>query len=144
MSNKEMKVFVFGNGNTSFDTFVKIYGKALSRALFLGKTQPVSFIVGDFRGVDTLAMEYLKTITEEVSVYHMGKSLRYFPSTFGTKAGQWKMVGGFENDGQRDSAAINACTHFIAYDFNSSPTRKTGTQRNIERCIELEKVWITV
>ena len=141
---QEMRVYVFGNGNTSFDDFTRDYGKSLSRALFLAKVKPVSFIVCDYKGVDTLTMEYLKTLTEDVSVYHMGKHPRYYPATFGTKVDMWKRVGGFENDAQRDSAAIDACTHFIAYDFNSTPTRKSGTKRNIERCIELEKVWITV
>jgi hypothetical protein len=39
----------------------------------------------------------------------------------------------------RDEAAIEACTHFLAHDINSDENRKSGTQRNIERCLELGK-----
>lgn len=142
--DQEMKVYVFGNGNTSFEDFTRNYAKALSRAFFLGKVRPVSFIVGDFKGVDTLTMEYLKTLTENVSVYHMGVTPRYYPTTYGTKVAQWKKVGGFVTDRHRDTAAIEACTHYIAYDINSTLTRISGTKWNIDRCNELKKVWITV
>ena len=99
----------------------------------------MNFLVGDFRGVDTLVMEYLKCRTSNVRVYHVGVQPRYLPDKFRTKVSQWELVGGFTSDEERDSAAIETCTHFLAYDANSNHARKSGTLRNIERCLELGK-----
>ncbi len=135
-----MIIYIFGNGNIGFQDFIWLYGKSLHKVL---STHPeASFIVCDYKGVDTLAMEYLKTHTRNVSVYHVGSSPRYFPSIYKTNASKWKKVGRFESDEQRDDAAIDACTHFMGWDFNSNETRRSGTLRNIESCQELKKVWI--
>jgi hypothetical protein len=136
-----MRLYIFGNGNVGFADFQDLYLGPLSQ---IPLDDDVSFLVGDFRGADTLAMEYLKCLTPNVSVYHVGAQPRYLPDKFRTQVGQWELVGGFGSDEERDSAAIAACTHFLAHDFNSDDVRKSGTLRNIKRCLALGKenlVW---
>jgi hypothetical protein len=134
-----MIIYVFGNGNIRFDLFSYPYEYYLRYYL---TRKDVHFIVCDFKGVDTLVMELLKTETENVSIYFMGEKPRYLPDRFNTKVTKWKSVGGFSSDDERDNAAIKACTHFLAIDFNTDSKRKSGTQRNIERCLELGKIAI--
>lgn len=132
-----MNIYIFGNGNICFSDFKTHYEEVINRCL---EKEDVTFLLCDFRGVDTLAMELLKCVSEKVTVYHVAGKPRYFPDKFKTKAGSWNVVGGFENDEQRDLEAINRCTHFIAVDFNSDSKRKSGTQKNIERCEQLGKI----
>jgi len=133
-----MHLYVFGNGNLSFPAFLELYGEPLDRLL----ERELRVLVGDFRGVDTLVMEYLKCATANVRVYHVGERPRYLPDAFRTMVSRWELVGGFDSDGARDAAAIAACSHFLAHDFNSDAKRKSGTLRNIERCLELGKTRI--
>jgi len=105
----------------------------------LEKTDP-HFVLCDFRGADVLTMELLKCVTPQVSVYHMGERPRYTPDPFRTRAGEWQFLGSYTSDKERDTAAINACTHFLAVDFNSDANRKSGTQKSIETCLKLGKI----
>jgi hypothetical protein len=132
-----MNIYIFGNGNTNFADFKQHYEAVIN--LYLDQTD-VSFSVCDFRGVDTLAMELLKCATPNVHIYHIGDKPRYLPDQYRTKVSNWTIVGGFENDAERDAAAIANCTHFIATDFNSDAKRKSGTQKNIELCEVLGKI----
>lgn len=132
-----MKLYVFGNGNLNLLDFYNLYHEPISRLSI-----PTNFIVCDFRGTDTLTMEYLKTITPNVRVFHVGEKPRYMPDKYRTKVSQWELVGGFESDADRDDAAISECTHFLAHDKNSNDERKSGTLRNIERCLKLHKLRI--
>lgn len=135
-----MNIYIFGNGNISFHDFKLHYEQLINRFL---EEDTVMFSVCDFKGVDTLTMELLKCNTTNVAVYHIGDQPRYFPDKFKTKVSSWHIVGGFENDEQRDLAVIKNCTHFIAVDFNSDTIRKSGTQKNIERCEQLGKIRLT-
>ncbi len=135
-----MNIYVFGNGNISFEDFKFHYEQVMNRYL---ADENVTFLLCDFRGTDTLAMELLKCISSNVSVYHIGEKPRYLPDKFKTKVGSWKLIGGFENDSQRDMEVINECTHFIAVDFNSDEKRTSGTQKNIELCEKLGKIRLT-
>lgn len=132
-----MKLYIFGNGNLGLEQFLIQYCNPLRMLDFV--SLGIQFLLCDFRGVDTLMMEYLKTLTPDVSVYHVGEKPRYLPDRYKTQVSQWQQVGGFASDADRDAAAIAACSHFLAYDFNSDAERKSGTQRNIERCLELGK-----
>jgi hypothetical protein len=135
-----MKIFVFGNGNLPFNDFLTHYVLPAERYVGCNICLPrVEFLLCDFRGVDTLMMEFLKTRTANVTVFHIGTDPRYFPSKFQTKAATWATVAGFENDKDRDAAAIERCTHFLAHDTNTDENRKSGTQKNIELCLELGK-----
>ena len=129
-----MHIYIFGNGNIAFDDFVAKYRAPLST---LVARDGVGFIVCDFRGADVLAMEYLKCTTPNVRVFHIGSQPRYLPDRFKTYVDSWELVGGFASDSERDAAASAACTHFLAHDANSTVGRKSGTLRNIERCLAL-------
>lgn len=130
-----MYLYIFGNGNLSFNDFLIHYRTPLS-GLDLGG---VHFLVCDFRGADTLTMEYLKHLTPNVRIFHIGEQPRYLPDKYCTEVSRWRLVGGFDSDASRDAAAIEACTHFLAHDANSTPDHKSGTLRNIERCLTLGK-----
>ena len=133
-----MKLFIFGNGNTSFEDYMQKYYSCLQ--MLRGN---VEFLVCDFRGVDTLTMEYLKTKSSKVSVYHIGEKPRYLPARYRTKVSSWQLFGGYETDDERDMAAIANCTHFLAFDFNVSSQRKSGTATNMEKCLQLGKIPLT-
>ncbi|BBM87042.1 hypothetical protein [Candidatus Uabimicrobium amorphum] len=132
-----MKLFVFGNGNTSFEEYTEKY------VSYLCQLKNAEFLVCDFRGVDTLTMEYLKTKSSKVSVYHIGEKPRYLPARYRTKVSSWELFGGYTTDHERDMAAIYHCTHFLAFDFNVSAQRKSGTATNIEQCLRLDKIPLT-
>ncbi|MNJ91886.1 hypothetical protein D3C87_95410 [compost metagenome] len=132
-----MNIYLFGNGNISFADFKIHYEEIMNRYL---DDETVHFSLCDFRGTDALAMEVLKCTTSRVSVYHIGERPRYLPDKFRTKVSGWKIIGGFENDEQRDREVIQNCTHFIAIDFNSDEKRISGTQKNIAYCEQLGKI----
>ncbi|MBB4806966.1 hypothetical protein HNP38_002262 [Chryseobacterium defluvii] len=129
------KIYVFGNGNLSWEKFHEFYLDLL-KDLDLSECE---FIMGDFSGTDTMMMEYLKDKSENVTIVHIGERPRYFVNTFRTKAQSWKTLGAFKSDSDRDNYAISNCTHFLAVDFNSDEKRKSGTLKNIEKCLALNK-----
>ena len=133
-----MDIFIFGNGNLSFDDYLKYYKTPIFE--ILNKNNNTHFIVCDFRGVDTLTMELLKSLTPNVTVLHIGEKPRYLSDKFKTEVSKWNIKGGFINDAERDLFAINSCTHFLAFDFNSDEKRKSGTLKNIEICTTLNKL----
>ena len=133
------QVFVSENGNTSFSDFLKYYQPHLET---LVNEEDTYFILADFRGIDVLSMEFLKTRTSNVKIYHIGEKPRYFPDKFKTLVKNWTLLAGFTSDNERDNAAIKDCTHFLAIDFNSDEFRKSGTQKNIDNCILLGKISI--
>lgn len=128
-----MRLYVFGNGNLSFDAFCKLYVPALERAV----AADASFIVCEFRGADTLTLEWLKTRTPNVEVLHVGERPRYLPDRYRTKVSGWAIRGGFADDDQRDAAALAQCTHVLAHDFNSKPERTSSTAKLLTRAEEL-------
>lgn len=130
-------IYVFGNGNLSFENFKFYYEKEVIEVL---KEENVSFVICDFKGVDTLTMELLKSSSSNVTIMHIGDKPRYIPDKYKTHVGNWNIIGGFKSDSERDIAAINMCTHFLACDFNSNEKRKSGTQTNIEICINENKI----
>lgn len=135
-----MKIFVGGNGNLSFEDFCLYYVTALNNIFNINPD--ASFLVCEFRGVDILTLEYLKCKTPNVSVYHMGKYSRYTPDQFKTHVSEWEFIGGYRSNWERDQAVIKDCTYFLAYDFNTDYKRKSGTQKNIEECRRLGKIFI--
>jgi hypothetical protein len=133
-----MNIYIFGNGNISFEDYQLHYQAPILRMLETHKD--ATFLVCEFRGTDTLTLELLKSRTAKVKVFHVGSRPRYFPDKFRTKADAWEVIGGFGNDAQRDAAVAELCTHFIANDFNSDEKRKSGTLKNIELCLSLGKM----
>lgn len=131
-------VFICGNGNITFEEFQEYYVNAIN--LTLTSLKNYSYILGDFRGVDTLVMEYLKDKTMQVEICHLFNKPRYFPDKFKTFVEDWKITGGFQTNAQRDRYMIEQCTHFIAIDKNTDQNRVSGTYKNIELCKKLCKM----
>ena len=134
-----MYIYIFGNGNISLPDFRMYYETPLLQVV---NNPEVHFLVGDFRGADTLALEFLKTLTPHVTLYHVGERPRYLPDRFKTRVSEWKLIGNFTTDQERDRAAIERCTHYLGVDFNSDEKRKSGTLKNIQLCNELGKVYL--
>ncbi len=134
-----MKIYIFGNGNIKYADFETHYLAPIKKWI---QEKEASFIVCDFRGVDTLVMEFLKSETSKVTVLHIGEKPRYLPDKYRTKVSGWNIIGGFEDDRSRDDFALQECTHFIAVDFNSDDRRKSGTLKNIEAGLASGKIRI--
>jgi hypothetical protein len=95
------------------------YESKLEAALAVGG----NFIVGDARGADTLAQQWLYTHNAPTVVYHMFEAPR---NNIGHKT-----CGGFSSDSQRDKAMTLASQVDIAW---VRPGReKSGTATNLER-----------
>ena len=135
-----MNIYIFGNGNIRFDDFQKHYVKYLAE--YIGNEE-TSYTTCDFRGVDTLVMEFLKYSSANVTIFHIGERPRYLPDKYKTKVSNWNLKGGFKDDPERDLAAIHHCTHYLAVDFNSDSGRISGTRKNIDLCQSLGKIDLT-
>jgi len=135
------RIYIFGNGNLSFSEFTARYVPVLEAALAEPDTH---FLLCDFRGADTLALEYLKDRTGQVTVYHVAERPRYFPDRYRTKVSQWEVRGGFPGDAERDAQALADCTHFLAFDYNTSAKRQSGTDKNIRAGLDLGKIRLGV
>jgi len=115
-----MRIYhVSGHLDLTEEEFFEHYIPSLNEALWEG----CSFVVGDARGADSMAQEYLFGKTEKVIVFHMfGKPRNNvgFPTT-----------GNFKSDRERDKAMTRASTHDIAW---VRPGReKSGTAQNLRR-----------
>ena len=129
------KIFLFGNGNIDFDIFLTKYKNVIDKAII----NNFHFLVCDFRGTDVLILEYLKTRTKNVTIYHCFENPRYLPDKFKTFVSSWNIKSGFTDDNSRDLEAINDCDYYFALDFNSDNKRKSGTLKNIEKLNSLSK-----
>lgn len=122
MTSKTITHFISGHLSLSDTEFYEHYRPAIDAALAHGD----SFVVGDARGADTLAQNYLLGKTDNVLVYHMFTEPR-------NNAG-FKTVGGFKSDSERDARMTAESDHDIAW---VRPGRETsGTQKNLDRRIQ--------
>jgi hypothetical protein len=135
---KPQKIFITGNGNLSFENFQRYYITPLKS--FISESE---IILGDFKGVDVMMMEYLKDKTSNVTICHLFDDPRYFPDIYKTLVRSWDFKGGFKNHYEADEYMIRSASHFIAFDQNSTDQRKTATHQNIQRCLDLGRCWIT-
>lgn len=137
LNHKKMdKIYLFGNGNTSFEFFIEYYKPIIDKAL----ANDFHFIVCDFRGLDVMVLEYLKDKTSNVTLLHCFDKPRYVPDKFKTFVSKWEIKGGFSCDKERDNFAISECSHFFAIDLNSNETRESGTLKNINTLKMLGKM----
>ena len=109
--------FISGALNPSKNSFVENYKPLIDLAL----TNNECFLVGDARGIDTIAQNYLKGKTDKVIVFHMFKSPR-------NNAG-FDTIGGFTSDEERDRAMTLYSTKDIAFIHRKG----SGTEKNILR-----------
>lgn len=112
--------FISGHLDLTSDEFQAHYQPAIEQTLAEGG----SFVVGDARGTDTQAQQYLAGKTTQVTVYHMFTQPR-------NNVGSFRTVGGFQSDDERDARMTADSTKDIAW---VRPGReKSGTARNIQR-----------
>lgn len=114
-----MILFISGHLSLTSEEFEVHYRPQLDEAISRG----YSFVVGDARGTDSLAQNYLLGKTDKVTVYHMLENPR-------NNAG-FPTEGGFKSDEERDSAMTANSDKDIAW---VRPGREnSGTQKNLER-----------
>jgi hypothetical protein len=120
-----MITYISGHLKISNEEFAMHYLGKINQALASGE----SFVVGDARGADTMAQEYLShhlkgEDRKRVTIYHMFDKPRNNVGNFQTK-------GGYKTDEERDAAMTAASESDIAW---VRPGRETsGTAKNILR-----------
>lgn len=113
--------FVSGHLDLTEAEFEEHYVPALNQ----GVREGAGFIVGDARGADLMAQEYLLHAGGNVKVFHMFTKPRNLASP------DIPTVGGFHSDQERDKAMTRASTADIAW---IRPGReKSGTAKNLKR-----------
>ncbi|MEO1762228.1 MAG: hypothetical protein AAFR83_09700 [Cyanobacteria bacterium J06629_18] len=119
MTTEQTINFISGHLDLTPAEFDEHYRPQIDVAL--SKNQ--GFVVGDARGADTLAQQYLFDKTEAVVVYHMFESPRNNPG--------FPTCGGFQSDEERDEQMTGDSHQDIAW---VKPGRKkSGTQKNLNR-----------
>jgi hypothetical protein len=114
-----MICFISGHLDLTEQEFQEHYAPRIALAMAQGAT----FVVGDARGADAMAQEYLKLKGANATVYHMLENPRH-NAGFSTK-------GGFKSDAERDSAMTRDSTEDLAW---IRPGReKSGTAKNLQR-----------
>lgn len=114
--------FVSGHIDLTPDEFQEHYVPKLQKAI----AQNDKFVVGDARGADALAQGFFAYFLEKerVEVYHMFDSPR-------NNIGNFKTIGGFKSDDERDSEMTRMSDYDIAW---VRPGReKSGTAKNLMR-----------
>lgn len=129
MNNQNKTVFISGHGNLTFEEWLEHYKPLIDKCLLLN----YHFILGDFRGTDVLSIEYLKNKTSNVTICHCFKKARYNVDIINLQSANWKYVGGFKTDEERDSYMTSNSDEDIAwirYDKINSCTAKNIERRN--------------
>ena len=114
--------FVSGHLDLTPEEFQEHYVPKLQIAI----AQKHRFVVGDAKGADTLAQGFFAYFLNkyDVDVYHMFISPR-------NNVGNFRTVGGFQSDDERDAAMTAASNYDIAW---VRPGReKSGTAKNLAR-----------
>lgn len=118
--------FVSGHLDLSQDEFEKQYVPLISKAIANGH----DFVVGDARGADTMAQEYLRDMAVaghlepmQVRVFHAYNQPRH---NLG-----FESVGGFASQSAKDASMTKASDYDVAWVRKGR--EDSGTARNIER-----------
>ncbi len=112
--------FISGHLDLTQDEFDREYIPLIEKALLQGD----KFVIGDARGADTIAQKYLSQFNgwTNVTIYHMFESPR-------NNVGNYKTVGGFKNDSERDCNLTYCSDYDIAW---VRPGREnSGTAKNL-------------
>lgn len=134
-----MRYFVSGHRDITEEEFNKHYVPLLVE--ILNSNRYASFVVGDCKGVDKMAMDFLSNAAKngniKLTIYHMFDSPRVTPSDIPIKYidtifnGSVKFKGGYTTDLERDTAMTNDSHVDVAW---IRPGRNTsGTAQNIKR-----------
>ncbi|MBD2414892.1 hypothetical protein FACHB389_32625 [Nostoc calcicola FACHB-389] len=119
MPQEQIVNFISGHLNLTQAEFDEHYRFLIDNAL----EQNQSFVVGDARGADMLAQQYLFGKTKAVVVYHMFTSPR-------NNVG-FSTCGGFKSDTERDEQMTRDSHQDIAW--VRSGRKRSGTQANLDR-----------
>ncbi len=135
MDSDHLMITYFISGHIDLENveFEEHYRQKIDNALSNGD----SFVVGDARGADSMAQQYLNQKTEKVKVYHLYKQPLHNYGNFST-------CGGFQNHSKKDAAMTDASSADIAWVRSPQtvrkrlgdkydPERKSGTEKNILR-----------
>lgn len=119
--------FISGHRVITEEEFEINYKPAIDYVLY--QNPNAKFIIGDFDGVDIMAQNYLIDALgiepERITVYHMFEA----PRNKNEKI--INLIGGFQNDEERDAAMTNASCEDIA--FVRDNKKISGTGSNILR-----------
>ena len=114
-------IFISGHLDLTQEEFDEHYKGLISKAAL----RNCSFVIGDARGCDLMAQNFLKELlVSNVIVYHMFEKPRNNPHDF-------KTVGGFKTDDERDEAMTKISIEDIAWVREGR--EKSGTAKNIMR-----------
>jgi hypothetical protein len=119
--------FISGHGNTSFEEWELHYKSLIDKAL----ANDSNFILGEFRGVDIISMEYLKNKTSKVTVTHCFENPRHKVDVIDLPSKYWTYVGNFQSDLERDTFMTENSDEDIAWIREGR--ERSGTAKNIKR-----------
>lgn len=126
-NEKRVTYFISGHRDITEDEFERNYKVALEA--ILSEVPDCRFVVGDYYGADIMAQNYLVDVLgidpDRITVYHMLEA----PRNINPKIKN--VVGGFEDDRERDAAMTAASCDDIA--FVRYNTKTSGTAENILR-----------
>ncbi len=112
--------FISGHRDITPEEFNEHYVPAIDKAL---SEKNITFVIGDYHGVDHIAQEYLKNKKAHVVVFHM---FEYHRENAGHPT-----LGGFKNDEERDAAMTKTSDEDIAWVRPGK--EKSGTAINLRR-----------
>lgn len=131
-----MIYFVSGHGDLTQEEFDKYYLPIITD--IISTDEDAQFIVGDYKGCDTLTIEFLTTWfpRRKLSIYHIGEKSRVIVTTDDgessvTRAKNVHYIGGFKSDEERDAAMTAASDDDICYVRLGKEI--SGTGRNLLR-----------
>jgi hypothetical protein len=119
--------FISGHLDLSQEEFNTEYKDRILNAARAG----CSFVVGDAKGCDMMAQSLLAMVkrqhsdTTNVLIFHMGKKPRH-------NMGDFKTIGGFKTDGERDRAMTNHSNDDIAWVRSEKLQREIYGDKYIE------------
>ena len=120
-----MDIFISGHLDLTEEEFEEHYAPLIQKHIDNGD----NFIVGDSKGCDLMAQNYISQNTDKCKtyVYHMHGKPRNNPNKFPTE-------GGFRTDNERDSSMTDDSDADIAW--VRLGREKSGTAKNLKRRIK--------
>lgn len=127
-----MIYFISGHRDLTREEFEEYYIPLIDEAM--DNFDFDGFVVGDYQGVDKMAMDYLWNASGDLTIYHMFDTPRNTPMGASIKLCEENginFMGGYLTDEERDSAMTRASDVDIA--FVKDNRWDSGTAQNIKR-----------
>jgi hypothetical protein len=129
-------VAITGHGTLTIEEFLSYYKPKIDYHI----KQNSHFRVGDFRGCDTITLEYLKDKTSNVTVYHQSDKPKINIDTYNLLSKNWKYSGNYKTFEESDLFMISGIDDIIGW---VNPNQiNTFTERNINLFNSLTKTQI--